>query len=1360
MEGFNQAVAGLSPAKRALLERRMRAATSQIGRRDEPQRVPLSFGQERIWFLDQLYPNSALYNDPQVVLMRGPLEVNALRASIQRIVGRHEVLRTFIKNEGGRPAAVPAGQEAAVLAIVDLTDSPETEREFEYRRCLREFVERPFDLTCDLPLRSCLIRLDEEQHVLALVLHHVASDGWSMRVLAREIGLAYRAEHGEAPPLASLPIQYPDYAAWQRKESSGPSWQEQRAFWRRQLTGAPTALQLPTSAMARTESQLGERASIWLSRELREGIGDLNHRASTTSFMTLLAAFQVLLHRYSGQDDIVVGAPVANRTRPETEHLIGYFTNTLAMRADLSGDPSFLEFLVRSRRACVDALAHQDIPIEQVIADLKPERLHGRAPVFQVLFVQQNPVQDDFQIPGLQVEPLSVGTGTAKFELTFLVAECGDGIRVTSEYRKDLFDCETVERMLEHYRQLLSSAVSGPDQRLSELNLLPPDERSRILMEWNRTSTEYPRDICIQELFEQQAERQPEGVALVFEGRAITYGELNRRANQLAHYLRRVGVVPGAYVAILAERSAEFVVFALATLKAGGAYVPLDPSHPGPRLTFILSDTGAPVILTQEVLKERLPAGQALILCPGSLSGRLDAESDVNPVVITQAEQPAYVMYTSGSTGTPKGVVIPHRGVVRLVRGTSYAHFGPDEVFLQLAPPSFDASTFELWGSLLNGGRLVIFPPHPPTLEELGQIVRREGVTTLWLTAGLFHQVVETQLDNLGGLRQLLAGGDVLSVSHVAKCLEKLNGCRVINGYGPTEGTTFTCCYGMTGADNFGSSVPIGRPIANTRVYLLDRALQPVPVGVPGELYIGGDGLACGYLNNPDLTAEKFIPDPFSPVTGSRLYRSGDRARYISDGRIEFLGRIDNQVKIRGFRVELGEIEAVLSRHPDIREAVVSCRNLSGETRLVAYLTAARQPTCGRQVRNFLREELPEYMVPSAVVFVDALPLTANGKVDRSALPEPGEAHSEEQRSFVSPRDGIEVQLVRIWEQSLGIRPIGVTDNFFDLGGHSLLAVRMFAEIQKEFGKDFPLAMLFRAPTVEQLALAIRQDRSAFGSCLVPIQPSGTRWPFFVVHGAGGGVLFYADLARYLGLDQPFYGLQAPGFEGEQDPLGRIDAMAAQYVREMRRVQPDGPYFLGGLSMGGVVAFEIAQQLLAEGERIGMLALFDTYRPDAVGHHCSDDARAKYPRRLREGFRERWGNLSRVDLSAQLGNTFSKLRTLGKRIKAKLLGGGHKAPKTPRDIYRSKLHDANVQAMRYYVPKPYAGRIVQFLAGGSPVISPDDPRLAWGKLAAGGLEVHVVPGDHSAMVRGPHAKILAERLSACMEQTIVELRPD
>ncbi|MCP4686751.1 MAG: amino acid adenylation domain-containing protein [Desulfobacterales bacterium] len=1057
---------------------------------DEVYMFPMSFAQERLWFLDELEPGSSFYNIASASRLTGELDVRALERSLNEIVNRHEILRTSFTSRNGRPTQVIQSGANVGLPVIDLRGLPGPEREAEARRAAARQAGRPFDLEKGPLIRAVLIRIDppdarEPEHALMLTMHHIISDGWSMEVFIRELAALYGAHLEERPnPLPDLPIQYADYAQWQRDRLTGERLETLLRHWKKRLADAPAALELPADRpRPPVMTHRGGLETFHLPADLTENLRGVGREAGATLFMTLLAAYTALLSRYSGQEDIVVGAPAAGRDRPEVEPLIGLFVNTLPTRVDLSGNPPFPELLERVRETTLDAFTHQEIPFEKLVEALAPERNMGATPLFQVAFTLENKTADPPGLPGVALSPMPPAGVTSKFDLTLLMAETADGLSGALEYRADLFDRATITRMAGHFRTLLEGISGSPGIRLGDLPLLTGAERRLLLEEWNGAGSDYPRDHSVHALFEARASQAPDAPALLFEETRLTYGELNARANRLAHYLRRLEVGPGALVGVFLERSPETIVGLLAILKAGGAYVSLDASYPPERLRFMLEDARVPVMLSRAALLDRLPAHQARVVCLDRDREIISRESAENPGDRTAPDHLAYVSYTSGSTGKPKGVCIPHRAVARLVINTNFVDFRDTDVFLQFAPIPFDASTFEIWGALLNGARLAIPSPGIVGVEELGRVIRERRVTTLWLTAGLFHQMVDHQLEDLKSVRQLLAGGDVLSAPHVKKALDQLPGCTLINGYGPTENTTFTCCHPMTESAAVGASAPIGRPIANTRVYILDSRLTPTPIGIPGELYAAGEGLAKGYLNRPSLTAERFIPNPFRDGEGSGdeyLYKTGDVVRWRPDGVIEFFGRTDHQVKIRGFRVEPGEIEAALEAHPNVRQSVVTARpDPSGDKRLIAYIVGPAEPS---RLRAHLRKKLPTYMIPAAFVRLEALPLNPNGKVDRNALPDPAPGAGSGGGEYTAPRTRNEEIMAGIWAEALALERVGIHDNFFEIGGHSLMASRIVSRLSEAFGVKPPLRSVFEDPTVAGLTRRVETIRWASGA--------------------------------------------------------------------------------------------------------------------------------------------------------------------------------------------------------------------------------------------------------------------------------------
>jgi amino acid adenylation domain-containing protein len=1351
----------LSGAKRSLLEKRLRGewagSTKIIHRRPDNGPAPLSFAQQRLWFLDQLMPGSA-YNSPGAFRIESSIDVALAERIVNEIVRRHEVLRTTFRSIAGEPVQVIAPVLNLPVAVVDLGNLPEPEREAEVRRLATEEAQRPFDLAQGPLLRVTLLRLGDYEHVFLVTMHHIISDGWSIGVFIREAVALYGALSSGAPaPLPELPIQYADFAVWQREWLQGEVLESQLGYWRRQLADI-SALQLLTDRpRPQVQTTRGKRQSVALPETLSAALKALSRRDGATLFMTLLAAFKILLHRYTSQDDLVVGTPIANRNRLEIEGLIGFFVNTLVLRTDLAGNPSFRELLRQVREVCLGAYARQDLPFERLVEELHLERDLSRNPLFQVMFVLENISLRAAEMPGLTLSAIEADSETALFDLTLQVMDTKQGLTAAFVYNTDLFEAATIARMLGNFQTLLEAVVADPEQRLSDLPLLTDAERRQLLVEWNDNKTDDPQDGCIHQLFEAQVERTPDNVAVVFEERQLTYAQLNARANQLAHYLQSLGVGPEVPVGVCLERSLEMVIGLLGILKAGGAYVPLDPAYPKERLAFMLEDTQTPVLLTQERLVAGLPECEARVICLDSGWEAIASESGENPINATTSENRAYVIYTSGSTGQPKGVLVSHGSIADYCRtAQGYYELDSSDGVLQFASLSFDVSLEEILPTLIIGARLVVMGTDVWHPAEFHRKISDFGLTVLNLPTAYWQELAR-QWANAPELvpniqpRLFIVGGDTM-LSDGLDLWQRtpVNSVRLLNVYGPTETTITATAFEFSprlGENRIFQRIPIGRPLANREIYILDKYGNPVPVGVSGELHIGGAGLARGYLNRSELTAEKFIPNPFSHQPGARLYKTGDLARYLPDGNIEFLGRVDHQVKIRGFRIELGEIESALDRHPAVREAVVLAReDKPEEKRLVAYVVAEGEPLpTTTDLRSFLKEKLPEHMVPALFVLLDALPLMPNGKVDRRALPAPDRARPESEKAFAAPRDDLELQLTRIWEEILGVRPIGVRDNFFELGGHSLLAARLFASIENRLGKKLPLATVFQGATVEHLAGILRQDaKPAPQSSLVAIQPGGGKRPLFLVHPAGGHVFPYVHLARYLGPDQPCYGLQARGLEEGEEPHTRIEDMAAYYIEALRTVQPVGPYLLGGWSMGGLVAFEMAQQLHAQGQSVDLLALLDARitLPDEKLPEADFEAM------LLADFVRYFG------LSSDLSKSLSQLPK--DEVLNRVLELAQRAGLVPPDVEISQAHrfvellKSDFQATRNYELHLYPGRVTLFKAGEELAGTAQDPTLGWSQWAVEEVEVYVVPGNHANMVYKPHVAVLAEKLRDCL----------
>ena len=948
-------IANLRSAKHAVAQ-----TVPVIRQLETGEACPTSFAQGRLWFLDQLEPGKAFYNMPMAISLKGELHVPALINTLNTIVGRHDSLHTHFSAVNGKPVQVIDKDWKFELLQEDFTSMASKARDELLNSRINEEALKPFDLEKDMLVRAKLLRLSEDEHVLLFTMHHIISDGWSMGVLFRELGTCYSAfSAGKEPELNALPIQYADFAAWQSEWLTGDVLTRQMDYWRERLQNLPV-LALPTDHLRPPVQTFNGAATLHeLPKELCQQLNRFTQGEGVSLFMTLLAAFSVLLSRYSGQQDIVVGSPIANRNHDELEDLIGLFVNSLVMRTDVSGNPGFRTLVQRVNKSVLGAFDHQDLPFEKLVDELHPERDLSRNPLFQVMFALQNTPMEFQQLQGLILDVFTQETQVTRFDMEVHIWQGDDSLTIKLIYNTDLFEEATIRRMMSHFQVLMEGMMLSPDRQLTEFPMLLDQERQQVVSHWNQTRTDYPRENTVHELFERQVAETPNSTALVFEENTLSYRQLNERANQLAHYLIKHGVGPDVMVGLYLERSLDMIVGLLAILKAGGAYVPLDLDYPQTRILYMLEDTQVPVLLSTSRLSSRITEFTGEWICLDSDWPVIAQQSTDNPVSKAKASDLVYVIYTSGSTGQPKGTAIEHRSVVRLVRETNYVDLGPDEIFLQFAPIAFDASTFEVWGSLLNGSKLVVYPAGRTNLEDLAQVIQKQGVTTLWLTSALFSQMVDYHLASLSGVKQLLAGGEALSLPHVKKMLTQLGDRRLINGYGPTENTTFTCCHVMTGNSQFEQSVPIGKPISNTTVYILDQQMRPVPIGVPGELYIGGDGLARGYLNQQKMTEEKFVQDPFSDDTSARLYVTGDQVRYLQDGTIEFIGRIDHQVKVRGYRIELGEIESTLIDHSLVQDAVVIVReDEPGDKRLVAYTVPTQA-----WIEQFSRTQSEEHVV-------------------------------------------------------------------------------------------------------------------------------------------------------------------------------------------------------------------------------------------------------------------------------------------------------------------------------------------------------------------------------------------------------------
>ena len=1065
-------------------KRKAQAAEKVVERAIEPRRnrneAPLSFAQQRLWFLYQLDPGSAAYHVPVYYRLRGTLNVDALKRSVNEIVRRHEVLRTVFDERNNTPVQIVLASLHIDLPAFDLTAHSRSEADLEVKRLIESETARPFSLRDGPLLRVLLIRLPEDEHGLLLIMHHIVTDGWSIDIFINELTSLYEAFcAGKPSPLAELPLQYGDFAAWQRESITGEKLAQQLAYWKRQLGGDLPVLELPADHPRPLQvTHAGADEFFDVTQNLTEKLNELSRSEGSTLFMALFAAFLTLLHRYTGQADILLGTGIAGRNHAQIEPLIGFFINNVVLRTDLSGNPTFRELLRRAREVALGAYEHQDVPFEKLVEELQPERDQSRQPFFQVMFNVQSAQVGEPEAAGLKMTPEDIGN-QIRFDLEFHLWIVPEGLAGPLIYNTDLFERATIVRMLGHFQTLLEGIAANPDTRLSDLPLLTKEETAQA-REWSRSESEYERDLCVHELVTAEAARRPDAVALSYGERQLTYGQLNERANQLAHYLRKRGVDLEVRVGVLLEPSIEFVVALLAILKAGGSYVPLDPAYPKQRLEFMLDDAGVRLLLT--VPGQAEVSGVREVVYLDETWKQFADESGENPQTQTTAENLAYVMYTSGSTGQPKGAAITHRAINRLVRNTNYVQLKESDCVAQASNVSFDAATFEIWGALTSGATLVgVTKETVISPSEFKRAIAEQQISVMFLTTALFNQVAQNEPDAFASMRYVLFGGELCDAQAAARVLQSGKPQHLQHVYGPTEATTFSSSFEIHEVTAAARTLPIGRAISNTELWVLDQHGQVAPVGVPGELYIGGDGIARGYLGYPELTAEKFVPHPYSTEPGARLYRTGDLVRYLSDGNIDFLGRMDQQVKLRGFRIELGEIETVLQQHPAVRESVVLFReDVPGHKRLVAYVVEDPQTSPGVQLiaelRSWLQQRLPEYFMPAHFIVLDKLPLTPNGKVDRRALPAPD--NTAESETFLAPRTPEEAKIAEIWADVLEIKPIGVETNFFDLGGHSLLATRIVTRIREAFALNMPLRVLFDSPTIAGIAEYVANARA------------------------------------------------------------------------------------------------------------------------------------------------------------------------------------------------------------------------------------------------------------------------------------------
>jgi amino acid adenylation domain-containing protein len=1291
------------------------------------------------------------YGLPQV-------NVRSFGSAWQKVVERHPALRTaFVWEDLDKPIQVVYRSIEVPLSIEDWRGSSAYERKHRLETFLEADRSRSFVLSKAPLMRLTLIRLDDHKCYFVWSNHHLIMDGWSRALLVREVFTFYdafcRSEEREIEGVRP----YGEYIRWLQRQDMGKAEQ----YWRKQLGGVkePTRLGIDKQGAGKRERGYGEQ-EVRLSEKVTAELVKVCRKQQVTMNTIVQGAWAIVLSRYSGREEVVYGTTVSGRPAEMegVEGMVGLFINTLPVRVRVEGEEEVGEWLRRIQRQQVEMREYEYSPLVEIQKWSEIER--GQALFESILVFENYPGEPSLGKRGDNLEEkrqASIrrvqGFDRTNYPLTVVIG-AGSELAFRVAYSRGHYDSASIERLLDHYLRLLRAIAEDSQKRLRELSMLSPSEVNQILLEWNDTDTDYPRYASVHQLFELQARERADSIAVVSGSEQVTYAELNRRASNLAHLLTSLELGVESLVGLFLSRPPDVILGMLAVLKAGCAYVPIDPSYPRDRIALMLEDASVRAVLTEEALIGDLPACDVRRICLDRDCELIAAQKESDQSVAVTSSNLAYVMYTSGSTGKPKGVAVPHQAIVRLVVNTGYISLDHSRRIAQVSNFSFDAATFEIWGALLHGAQIVAISKDVLLApQSLFKELREHGIDTIFLTSGLFNQISLEAPDAFSRMKSLMFGGDVVNPAGIREIMKNGPPHHFINGYGPTESTTFAVCHVTQSIPEDAVSIPIGRAISNTKIYILDGCYQPVPVGVSGTLYIGGDGLARGYVNRPDLTAEKFLPNPFSDEAGSRFYTTGDLACYLPDGSIEFLGRRDNQIKLRGFRIEIVEIELTLCEHPDVQQAVVLARQ-EGEfnKRLVAYIVLEQaQELAETDLSRFLSERLPDYMVPSAYVVLESLPLTPNGKVDYASLPEPGHTNLQKARPFVGPRDMLEVELVRLWERVFGLDSIGVTHDFFELGGHSFIALQLMSQILRQFGQNIPISTLFRAMTIEQLAVIMRQHHNAStsNSCLVPIQASGRKRAFFCVHPFGGNVLCYYPLAKHLGLDQPFYGFEAPGIHGDREPFNNFENMAAHYIQLMEEVQPHGPYLLGGWSLGGVVALEMAQQLERQGEKVDLLAVFDARLNESPKKLDGPD---------RNGNQTDYAELLVGAFSMDIPITVEQLREFdAERQLLFTIEMLKKVSIIPPDFGLEqarpwiKALQKNEWAYLKYNAQPYDGEISLFRASQQIIDISSDPTKGWGRIGRGGLHIREIPGDHKTMMIGDeNVQVLANHLRACI----------
>jgi amino acid adenylation domain-containing protein len=1358
-------------AELSLEQKRALAARLLQERIKETKSVsPLSYGQRALWFLYQLAPDSAAFNINFTARISSELDVPALRRASQTLLDRHPSLRTTFEIRNSGPV-----QRVHENAAVDFRETNASQwSSAQVKEYLADEAHRPFVLEKGPLVRFELLTRSAQDQILALTVHHIVGDYWSLMLLIRELGLLYPAERDGTRVSLPLPARtYNDYVSWQKKMLEGPEGRRLWEYWQQQLNGELPVLDLPVDRPRQPrQTHAGQIHAFTLDESLTQQLNTLAKNTGATLYIILLAAYQTLLHRYTQQAEILTGSPMFARSRPEFESIVGYFANMVVVRATFSHNPSFRKLVEQGRQAVWGALKHQDYPFSLLVERLMAAQDFSHPPLFQAAFVlEKSQVREQpgmlqfmgghsnvrLDAAGLDIGNMTIDRRAAQVELTLMMEQSEKCLSGLFEYNSSLFDASTISRLTNHFQTLLRAIINDPDRLVSDFPLQTPIEQQQLLAKFDVVATADTKDECVHRMIEAQVSRYPDSVALAFQERELTYHQLNLRANRLAQHLEALGVGTNVPVIVHLVPSIETIVALLAVLKAGGAFVPVAAGCRSDQLLAVQKDCGASVLLTHQELADGFGEELEVVLldvergdCPEGACG--NPACDANPASL------ASIIYSSQARGNSPGVVTTHRSVSNLLRWmqAEYQLTAGDRLLAE-GSFGFGRSVWVLLLPLISGACLILSRSVENGEDAAASVktIARQRCTSLFTTPSMLNTLLaEPGLEECHSLKRVISNGEPLSYVIQERFFARL-GADLHNQYGLAE-ISLAAVSWKCERENTGETVPIGRPRTDMWAFVLDKYLQPVPPGVAGELYVGGIGLSEGYWHRPDLTAEKFIADPFSNKLGQKLYRTGDRVRYTSDGITEFIGRLEDQVEIRGWRIEPAVVEAALNTHPFIQRSLVVARATSTEPQLTAYIVAdANHPLTDREVFSYLKKKLPVYMCPTACVMLAAFPLTASGTVDRQSLPPPEEA-VEQKGPYIAPRDALEVKLAEIWEDILNVSPVSVRDSFFALGGHSLLAMSLLIRIQEQFNRELPLSVLFNGGTIEDIGAALReQPLQRYPSPLVPIKPGGTKTPLFFVHPMGGNVVAYLQLARLLGAEQPFYALQAVGLYGEEQRLLRIESMAARYLDELRAVQPVGPYLLGGWSFGGVVAFEMAQQLVFQEQEVALIALLDAWAPKASSHAVSDN---DSPTALLEHFLLDLG----TPFAGELRAAYETLKGLDPDLQVnyalELARQFHLVPPSislAQINHQLEVLRGNLQALNDYVPRLYPNRLSVFRASEADANGDVDATLGWSNLSAHPVELYDVPGNHYSVLAKPHVETLAEKMRDCIRASLI-----